>query len=78
MIGLSNFSAQTLPIFLFIQIGQELVSAWRKLPEDEHVPVHAYMMAVAIKMLSSTQFGAYFKNDETIKNFHQLYEKVQL
>ncbi len=47
-----------------------------KLPEDEHVPVHAYMMAVAIKMVSATQFGAYFKDDDTIKNFHQLYEKV--
>ncbi len=49
-----------------------------KLPEDEHVPVHAYMMAVAIKMVSATQFGAYFRDDETIKNFHQLYERVRL
>ena len=47
-----------------------------KLPDDEHVPVHAYMMAVAIKMISATQFGAYFRDDETIKNFHQLYERV--
>ena len=61
---------------LHFQIGQELVSAWHKLPEDEHVPVHAYMMAVAIKMLSSTQFGAYFKDDDVIKSYHQLYEKV--
>ena len=47
-----------------------------KLPDDEHVPVHAYMMAVAIKMISATQFGAYFRDDDTIKNFHQLYERV--
>jgi hypothetical protein len=44
-----------------LQIGKELVTAWSKLPADEHVPVHAYMMAVAIKMVSATQFGAYFR-----------------
>ena len=46
------------------------------MPTDELVPVHATMMALALKMLSVTQFGAYFSSDEHIQNLHSLYDRV--
>ena len=46
------------------------------MPADEHIPLHAYMMALAIKLITTTQFGAYFKKDSAIKSFHLAYEEV--
>jgi hypothetical protein len=59
------------------KVSKDLASALAKVPEDEHVPVHAYMMAVSIKMICSTQFGAFFKDDASIRKFHSLYDQVK-
>ena len=51
-------------------------SAWLEFPSEEHVPLHEYMMALAIKMISKTQLGAYFKNDDNVRIFHKHYIQV--
>merc|ERR1712180_229225 len=59
-----------------IQVAKELVITWSKLPADEHIPIHEHMMTLAIKMISKTQLGAFFKNDENVRTFHQHYIKA--
>ena len=46
------------------------------MPEDDHIPLHESMMALALKLTVKTQFGQYFEKDADISVFHQLYEKV--
>lgn len=69
-----NFS---FAIYFEIQVVKELESAWSEFSVDEHVPLHEYMMALAIKMISKTQLGAFFKNDQNVRTFHQHYIKVR-
>ena len=60
------------------QVVKELQRAWSEFSVDEHVPLHEYMMALAIKMISKTQLGAFFKNDENVRTFHKHYMKVEI
>ena len=60
-----------------IQVVKELERAWSEFSVDEHVPLHEYMMALAIKMISKTQLGAFFKDDENVRTFHKHYMKVK-
>jgi len=52
------------------KVSKDLVSVLARIPDDEHVPVHAYMTAVAIKMLCWTHFGDYFKDDASVRKLH--------
>lgn len=36
------------------------------------------MMALAIKIISKTQLGAFFKHDQNVRTFHKHYEKVYI
>ena len=56
---------------------KELERAWSEMSVDEHIPLHEYMMALAIKMISKTQLGAFFKSDENVRTFHKHYMKVR-
>ena len=40
--------------------------------------MHDYMMALAIKLITETQFGAYFKNHQNTMKFHQIYDLVRV
>nr|APH81398.1 cytochrome P450 CYP20A1 [Tigriopus kingsejongensis] len=66
--------AKQLPTFN--KISLELVENWKSIPKDDHVPLNDYMMALAIRLLTSTQMGAYFKHHENTMEFHKLYESV--
>nr|AIL94175.1 cytochrome P450 CYP20A1 [Tigriopus japonicus] len=72
------FSAKNCTRFLpeFNKISMELVENWQNIPKDDHIPLHDYMMALAIRLLTSTQLGAYFKVDANTMEFQQLYESV--
>ena len=58
-------------------MSKEFVSNWSSLPADEHIPLHDYSMALAIKMITNTHFGAYFKHNHNTSTFHQQYELVR-
>nr|AKH03540.1 cytochrome P450 20A1 [Paracyclopina nana] len=61
----------------FIQITKELCDAWKSFSANEHIPLHEYMMALSIRMISTTQFGAFFrKNPDNIKALASLYHEV--
>lgn len=56
---------------------QELCDAWKSFSEDEHIPLHEYMMALSIRIITTTQFGAFFrKQPENIKSVAGLYNEV--
>ena len=48
------------------------------MPTGEHLPLRDYMMALAIRIISSTHFGAFFRNDDNTKALHKLYESVSM
>ena len=54
----------------------ELAQSWQTFGKDEHIPLHEYMMALSIRMVSSTQFGAYFQKPENIKTVAVLYHDL--
>ena len=54
----------------------ELAQSWHSFSKDEHIPLHEYMMALSIRMVSSTQFGAYFQKPENIKKVAILYHDI--
>ena len=54
----------------------ELAQSWQTFGKDEHLPLHEYMMALSIRMVSSTQFGAYFQKPENIKTVAVLYHEL--
>ena len=49
---------------------------WASLADDEHIPLHETMMALATKIVSSTHFGAYFKSDQSTKEFQRICDEV--
>ena len=59
-------------------ICTELTRNWSGVPTGEHLPLRDYMMALAIRIISSTHFGAFFRNDDNTKALHKLYESVSM
>ena len=59
-------------------ICAELTGNWAGVPAGEHLPLRDYMMALAIRIISSTHFGAFFRNDDNTKALHKLYESVSM
>ena len=57
-------------------ICTELTRNWSGVPTGEHLPLRDYMMALAIRIISSTHFGAFFRNDDNTKALHKLDESV--
>ena len=57
-------------------ICAELTRNWSSVPAGEHLPLRDYMMALAIRIISSTHFGAFFRSDDNTKALHKLYESV--
>ena len=56
---------------------QELCDAWKSFNKDEHIPLHEYMMALSIRIITTTQFGAFFRNQpENIKDVASLYNEI--
>ena len=54
----------------------ELSKSWKTFDTEEHIPLHEYMIALSIRMVSETQFGAYFQKSENIKKVAYLYHDV--
>ena len=45
-------------------------------PVDDHALLQNFMLALAMKMLSRTQMGCYFEDDEKIAEFHRQYDSM--
>ena len=54
----------------------ELSKSWKTFDNEEHIPLCEYMIALSIRMVSETQFGAYFQKSENIKKVAYLYHDV--
>lgn len=63
--------------YTFRQTCEDFASNWSLLPAGEHVPLHDYMMALAVKMLTCSHFGSFFRHDKATMDFHHLYELVR-
>ncbi|KAJ8024896.1 Cytochrome P450 20A1 [Holothuria leucospilota] len=58
----------------FNELGEEIVAKLASLPENEHIPLCQHSLALTIKGLSQTSFGAYFKSDEMCHKLRHNYE----
>lgn len=47
-----------------------------KAATDEHVDLNSYMTGLTIKMLSRTQLGSYFEDDDKVTRFYRQYESM--
>ena len=54
----------------------ELSKSWKTFDNEEHIPLCEYMIALSIRMVSETQFGAYFQKSENIKKVAHLYHDI--
>ena len=54
----------------------ELSKSWKTLDNEEHVPLCECMMNLSIRMVSETQFGAYFQKSENIKKVAHFYHDI--
>lgn len=57
-----------------LQCALDLVPAWKELTEP--FELHEVMIALAIKMMSKAQLGAFFKDDKGVHELHVIYGKV--
>ena len=59
-----------------MNIAKEFAAALRGMPKDDHALLQNLMLALAMKMLSRTQMGCYFEDDEKIGRFHNQYDTM--
>jgi len=59
-----------------VNIAKEFAVALRGMPKDDHALLQNLMLALAMKMLSRTQMGCYFEDDEKIGRFHSQYDSM--
>ena len=59
-----------------VNIAKEFAVALRGMPKDDHALLQNLMLALAMKMLSRTQMGCYFEDDEKIGRFHRQYDSM--
>ena len=59
-----------------MNIAKEFAVALRGMPKDDHALLQNLMLALAMKMLSRTQMGCYFEDDEKIGRFHSQYDSM--
>ena len=57
-------------------IAKEFAAALRGMPKDDHALLQNLMLALAMKMLSRTQMGCYFEDDEKSGRFHSQYDSM--
>ncbi|XP_070565035.1 cytochrome P450 20A1-like [Ptychodera flava] len=66
---------------IFHETCQELVTKFKSLAKDEHIPLCQYMTALALKSLLKTAFGDYFNDPRAIlelkKNFNICWHELE-
>lgn len=65
---LNHFSAT------FNELGEEVVKKLTSLPQDDHVALCQYALALSVKGLSQTCFGRYFQDDRKCYELKRNYE----
>jgi len=59
-----------------VTLTQELCSVWKQLQDDDHIPALDYMSALAVKIVTTTQLGPYFQEEEKVADFIEAYNGV--
>ncbi|GAB6026591.1 hypothetical protein CHUAL_014068 [Chamberlinius hualienensis] len=62
-------TADTKYCSVYKQLSKELIEKLEKLPADQHIPLHQYMLALGIKCLLIVLFGDYFRDPANIIDF---------
>jgi len=61
---------------LILSIAKEMAEALSKMPKDDQALVQNLMLALSMKMLSRSQMGCYFQDDEKVAQFHRQYDSM--
>ena len=59
-----------------MQLADELVQKWKKIPQEEHIGVWKEAAAVAMKSMLQCSFGKCFDDDSAINTMRLSYEVV--
>jgi len=51
---------------IYKEMVEEMIKKLETVPADQHIPLHQYMMALAIKLLLVTMFGQYFRDGKNV------------
>ena len=63
-------------LILSVQLTNDLVKKMESASSDEHIPLMQYMFALAIKIIVTTSFGPFFKDDKEVLKFRKSYDMV--
>jgi len=59
-------------------LTKEICIVWNGLSEDDQIPALDYMTALAVKIVTTTQMGDYFKDEVNIASFNKAYNNVMV
>lgn len=60
----------------FRELAGDITKKWASLPPNQHIPLHQYMMALAIKGILLTGFGTSFRDENMIVQLNRLYDYI--
>ncbi|XP_028320210.1 cytochrome P450 20A1 [Gouania willdenowi] len=61
---------------LVLELVEELVGKWRSLPEDQHTPLCAHMLGLAMKIVSRLTLGQRFRDDTEVIAFRRKHDAI--
>lgn len=61
----------------FFQVAEELVDKWSSVPEDQHIPLCAHLLGLALKTVTQLALGERFKDDAEVISFRKNHEAVR-
>lgn len=62
---------------VFFQVAEELVDKWSSVPEDQHIPLCAHLLGLALKTVTQLALGERFKDDAEVISFRKNHEAVR-
>ncbi|XP_019959633.1 cytochrome P450 20A1 [Paralichthys olivaceus] len=61
---------------LVLQLVEELVGKWKSFPEDQHTPLCAHLLGLAMKTVTQLALGERFKDDAEVISFRKNHDAI--
>uniref|UniRef100_A0A3P9JGZ1 Cytochrome P450 20A1 n=1 Tax=Oryzias latipes TaxID=8090 RepID=A0A3P9JGZ1_ORYLA len=59
-----------------LKVAEELVDKWSSVPEDQHIPLCAHLLGLALKTVTQLALGERFKDDAEVISFRKNHEAI--
>ncbi|RVE75045.1 hypothetical protein OJAV_G00012870 [Oryzias javanicus] len=72
--AINNALKNNFPVVL--KVAEELVGKWSSVPEDQHIPLCAHLLGLALKTVTQLALGDRFKDDAEVISFRKNHEAI--